>query len=141
MDHYERVERSAALGLSNFFQTMVKVAPKLGNEFKMQERDKDHIDFSLDGFAFTLSWDTVQAQTIGRTVPVAEFTLCIWHTEYAFSRHHPPESIDTTLIETRDINKCISTAFLTVAKEKIRIALEDNGYAQMLEAEKNLEPV
>jgi len=141
MNNYEKSQRTALLGFSTFFETMLKVSPKLGVEFKMQERDADQLDFSLDGFAFTLSWDTVQAQTIGRTVPVAEFTLCIWHTEYAFSRQHPPENIDTTLIETRDINKCISTAFLTVAKEKIRIALEDNGYAQMLEAEKNLEPV
>lgn len=131
------VNQQAAKGFSIFFENLTKVSPHLKRKFLMSQKDEEHIDFSLDGYAFTLTWDEGKRQSIGREYIVPEYQLCIWHTTFG-GRWNPPESIDTTLITTQSIHECITCALETVAKDEIRQCLEGVGYEIMEEVHEEI---
>jgi len=133
----ESLEVTAVKGLEEFASAMVRLAPKNDRCFERTQHDEELVSFNLDGYAFTLSWGEVNKPSIGRTVPVVQFSLCIWHT-VGGGRWHPPEDVDTTLIESQSIYDCIRVAFETVAKEEIRINMENDRCDQMEKEEETV---
>jgi hypothetical protein len=132
-------EAVAKWGMDLFIEVMTQTSPHMKREFKVVEQDEDHVDFQLDNYDFTLGWSEAPKQSIGRDPRwVVQYSLCIWHTEYG-GRSHPPETVDTTLVETESIWDCIRVAYTTVYKDELRQVLEGYSYSKMEDEEKNLE--
>jgi hypothetical protein len=130
----DTLEVRAAKGIAEFVSAMIRLAPKHERCFERTDEDADQVSFNLDGYPFTFSWGEATTKGIGRLIPTVKFSLCIWHTTPG-SRHSPPESIDTTLIESSSVYDCIRVAFETVAKDEIRNILENDSYEQMVKEE------
>lgn len=134
----EAPEIQAVKLMDDFVATITRLAPKLGRSLVITEKDGDQVSFELGDYPFTLSWEVVETPSIGRTVPVVKFALCIWHLAPG-GYWHPPESVDTTLVEKTSIFECIRVAFETIAKDEVRIILENDGYEQQAKEEVNAE--
>ena len=133
----ESLESNAAGGLEEFASAILRLAPKHDRQVGITDRDADQVSFHLDGYPFTLSWEVFNRPCIGRTVPVVQFALCIWHQTHG-SYWDPPEDVDTTLVESQSVYDCIRVALETVAKEEIRLSIENDGYDQMAKEEETV---
>lgn len=129
----ERAEQ-AAKGLKEFVATLTRVAPALRRTLHVTEQDDEQVSFELSGYPFTLTWGETTKPSIGRSVWVVQYSLCIWH-QTPGNRWSPPEDVDTTLITSQSLYDCLRTAFETVAKDEVRIVLENDGYEQMAKQE------
>lgn len=126
----KELTKKAAKALKDFTATLTRIASKLDYDLEITEQDDEQVSFSLNGYPFTLSWGLTKQASLGRDIDVLEFSLCIWH-ETPGTRWSPPEQIDTTLTTTRSTHNCVQVAFETVAKDHIRIVMENDGYEQM----------
>ena len=124
--------------IEEFVSAMCRLSYKHGREWLVIDRDNDQVTFTLDNYRFTFSWEIAYKPVIGRAVPVPLFSLCAWHQTMG-NRHTPPEDIDTSLVTSQSVYDCIRVAFETVAKEEIRMILENDSYEQMLKNEKEVE--
>jgi hypothetical protein len=132
----ERVEKD----FNGLIKTLTEVCPVLKRKFELEERDEEMLSFSIDGIPFTVGWGEAPTPAIGGMRWRVVYTLSIWYTT-AGGRWHPPETVDTELIDSPSINDCVRKALQTVANAEIDGALENQGYKEMLEEEKNLEQV
>ena len=126
----EAPEVRAAKMMEEFASAITRLAPKHERTLNITERSEEEVSFELDNYPFTFTWGVVDRPSIVRTIPVVQFSLCIWHT-VGGGRWHPPEDVDTTLIESQSVYDCIRVAFETVAKDEIRGIMENDGYEQM----------
>ena len=134
----ESPEVRAARGLEEFASAMDQLAPMHERCFETTQRDEELVSFTLDEYPFTLSWVEIDKPSIGHNVPVIMYSLCIWHT-VGGGRWHPPETVDTTLIESQSVYDCIRVALETVAQEEIRLTMENYGYEQQAKEEATME--
>ena len=132
----ERVEKD----FNGLIKTLTEVCPVLKRKFELQSKDDESVNFTIDGIPFTVGWGEAPTPAIGGMRWRVVYTLSIWYTT-AGGRWHPPETVDTELIDSPSINDCVRKALQTVAGAEIDGALENQGYKEMLEEEKNLEQV
>ena len=132
----EQVEKD----FNGLVKTLTEVCPVLKREFELKYRDEEMIEFTIDGIPFTVGWSEAPTPAIGGMRWHVIYTLSVWH-QTAGGRWHPPETVDTELIDSPSINICVRKALQTVANVSIDGALENQGYKEMIEQEKNLEQV
>jgi hypothetical protein len=130
----EQVEKH----FNGLVKTLTDACPVLKREFVLQSKDDESVNFTIDGIPFTVGWGESPAPAIGGMRWRVVYTLSVWYTT-AGGRWHPPETVDTELIDSPSINDCVKKALQTVAGAEIDGALENQGYKEMLEEEKNAE--
>jgi hypothetical protein len=130
------VERAdmAVKHMAEFVIAMKHLSEKMNRKFTVTDQDYDQVSFTLDNYPFTLAWGETTRPKIGGIAWVVQFSLSIWHTTSG-SRDYPPEDIDTELVTSQTIVDCVRVAFETIAKEDIRIHMENYSYKQMAEAD------
>lgn len=136
LDRY--LQQQVKKNFDYFGEFMPKLADMMGRVYLFQSRDEEIFDFELSGFKFTVSWETVEKQALGRTIAQVQFTLSVWHS-VGGGRWHPPETVDVEIVKNVNINKVISEAFLTIYRQELEGATESVGAALLIEEEKNWE--
>jgi hypothetical protein len=119
-----------------FIDRMTKVCIPLKRTLFMEERNEDEITFYIDGFSFSMDWELnfrPYIGYVGRFQGKYVFNLRIWETVGIGNRNHPPEDVDTELVSKTDINSIIQIALLTVAKEDIRLAMENESMDEFVQ--------
>jgi hypothetical protein len=134
------LKSQAKKGMVGFVKTLTEVCPKLDMTFEVTEEDEEQVSFDIDGIPFTLSWGESPTPAIGGMRWQVIYQLCVWSTTMG-TRHEPPEMIDTTLVDSAYVGQCTRKALETVFMVRVDGVLENQGYAEMLAEEKNLEQI
>lgn len=136
----DSIKSQAEKGMEKLVQTLKEVCPMLDMTFEVTEQDEDQVSFNIDRIPFSLSWGECPAAGIGGMMWRVVYQLCVWYTTMG-TRHDPPETIDTTLVDSAYVGVCVHKALETVFMARVDGVLENQGYAEMLAEEKNLEPI
>lgn len=119
LDTFESRQELAKKGFDTFIKVMEKACSALKKEFKLRERDDEHIDFELDRYDLSLVWcEKQETILIGTKIWLVEYQLLIWHTSPG-NYWNPPEAVDTELLTSQNLYACAQKAIETVVLDGI----------------------
>jgi hypothetical protein len=116
----------AAKGFTLFSEVMPKACEPLDLVFNVINIDTEEIRFEIDGYLFSLTWDIKKRNSIGKMRDVVVYQLSAWNS-VGGGRWHPPEMVDTTLVNDQSIWVCMHKAFSTVSEGRITQVLDAVG--------------